>query len=140
MARVSIQPITNEVFTTSLTIRVTDLNYGNHLANQNVLVFAHEARIDFLASLGVNELDFYGVSLIQGDAAVVFKSEGFLKDKIEITIGVEEVGNSSFDLVYFMFNYTTQKPLALVKTGLVCFDYSERKVRPIPKIFKNLFV
>ena len=49
-------------FRTSLTVRVTDLNYGRHLGNDAVLGLLHEARVRFLRSLGYAELDVEGVS------------------------------------------------------------------------------
>ena len=56
-------------FSTEIEVRVTDLNYGNHLANQQFLAYAQEARVRFFATYGFTELDFGGVSLIQADAA-----------------------------------------------------------------------
>ncbi|MFT7592613.1 MAG: acyl-CoA thioesterase FadM, partial [bacterium] len=38
-----------------------------------------------------------------------------------------------------MTNETTGKPLAMVKTRMVCFDYSDRKVQNVPSDFISLF-
>ncbi len=138
MPRIKIAPPKEWLFTFNLTVRVTDLNYGNHLANEKVLAFAQEARVKFLESKSASELDFFGTSLIQGDAAIVYQSEGFLSNEIEVKLGVSDVSNSSFDFVYKMNNRTTEKPLAMVKTRMVCFDYETRKVQPTPEAFKEL--
>ncbi|MBO6516916.1 MAG: thioesterase family protein [Bacteroidia bacterium] len=135
MARIKIDIPEKWLFTCSLEVRVTDLNYGNHLANDKILSYAQEARIQFLLSRGRSELDFFGTSLIQGDAAIQYKSEGFLANQIEIRIGVMDVGSSSYDFVYDMYNKTTDKPLALVKTRMVCFNYDTRRVTKIPEAF-----
>ena len=137
MARVKINPPKNFVFYHQLVVRVTDLNYGNHLANENLLAYAQEVRVNWLAKNKKSELDFWGTSLIQGDAAIVYKSEGFLGNLITIGLAVEDLGNSSFDLVCEMYNETTKSPLALVKTGMVCFNYDNRKVNPVPQEFKD---
>ncbi len=137
MPRVKIKPPEKWLFTCSIQVRVTDLNYGNHLANDKLLAYAHEARIQFLQSKGVSELDFFGTSMIQGDAALMYQSEGFLGDHIQIEVGVDDLSNSSFDLIYQMNNLTTNKPLALVKTRIVCFNYEERKVTPVPEAFRS---
>ena len=58
---------------------------------------------------------------------------------VELEIGVDDFSNSSYDLIYKMTNETTGKPLAMVKTRMVCFDYSDRKVQNVPSDFINLF-
>jgi len=139
MPRVKIsvpEHVNHEMF---LQVRVSDLNYGNHLGNDRVLTYLQEARVDFLAAHGKSELDFWGTSLIQGDAAIAYKSEGFLHDRIKIEISVDDVSSSSFDLVYQLTNESTGNVLALAKTRMVCFDYSVRKVTPVPVEFKELF-
>ncbi len=113
-------------------VRVTDLNYGNHLANDKIQAYLQEARIDFLATKDLNELNVGSdTSLIQGDAAIQFKSEGFLGNEIEVKIGINDISNSSFDFVYQLENLSTQKTLAIAKTRMVCFDYKNRKVRAV---------
>ncbi|MCB9263012.1 MAG: thioesterase family protein [Flavobacteriales bacterium] len=138
MARIKIEIPSQWLYSFKLQIRVTDLNYGNHLANEKVLSFAQEARVQFLKHYHASEIEFFGTSLIQGDAAIEYKSEGFLGNEIEIKVGVYDLSNSSFDFVYEMTNTTTQKPLALAKTRMVCFDYSNRKVTVVPNKFKEL--
>lgn len=138
MSRVSIEPADKELFECTLRVRVADLNYGNHLANDKILAFAQEARVLFLEAHQASELNFFGTSLIQGDAAIQYKSEGFLGNEIQIKIGVNDVGNSSFDFVYQMENLTTGKTLAVAKTRMVCFNYGTRKVQPVPEGFKSI--
>lgn len=139
MGRIRIDIPEKHHFKTEMIIRVTDLNYGNHLANDKLLAYAHEARCRFLNSLGYSEFDIEGTSIIQSDAAVVYYSEGHLGDQVEILLTVTEVGSSAFDLIYDMHNKTTGKRLAVVKTAIVCYDYDAGKVNRIPEIFKNRF-
>lgn len=138
MSRVRITEPKEYLFSVNIEVRVTDLNYGNHLANEKVLVFAQEARVQFLRSHGKSEVDFWGTSLIQGDAAISYQNEGFLANRIRVDVGIDNVSNSSFDFVYRMYNETTDKPLAMVKTRMVCFDYDVRKVTPVPQGFTAL--
>lgn len=140
MPRIKIETPESYAFETNLEVRVTDLNYGNHLGNDKVLSYMQEARVQFFRSYNMSELDFWGTSLIQGDAAISYKSEGFLNDSIKIEIAVNDISNSSFDLVYTLTNKTTDKLLALAKTRMVCFDYDNRKVTSVPETFKTLFV
>jgi acyl-CoA thioesterase FadM len=114
-------------FSTEIEVRVTDLNYGNHLANQQFLAYAQEARVRFFATYGFTELDFGGVSLIQADAAITFKGEGHLGDIVHVDVALEKTGGSSFDVYYRFTNSTKGKPMAEIRTALVCFDYEKGK-------------
>ncbi len=133
MARVQIELPQSWLFRTRLAVRVTDVNYGGHLGNDRVLGLAHEARVRWLASCGLSEKDVGGVGLIMADAALVFRGEAFLGDELEVELGAMEVRRSSFDLVYRLTRPADAAEIALVKTGMVCFDYAARKVARLPK-------
>ncbi|SFL73622.1 Acyl-CoA thioesterase FadM [Desulfomicrobium norvegicum] len=133
MARVQIELPESWLFRTRLSVRVTDVNYGGHLGNDRVLGLAHEARVRWLASCGLSEKDVGGVGLIMADAALVFRGEAFLGDELDVAVGAIEVRRSSFDLVYLLTRPADAVEIALVKTGMVCFDYSLRKVSRLPQ-------
>ena len=136
MSRIQIDLPAILPFQVTYRLRITDMNYGNHLGNDRVLALAHEARIDFLASLGLTELDLgEQTSIIMADAAIEFKSEGFAGNDITIQVGAGDFSRAGFAMYYKMVNITTGKDLAYVKTGIVCFDYAVRKVRSVPASF-----
>ncbi len=141
MARIKIDLPESFSFSTSITVRITDLNYGAHVGNDTVLSFIHEARFHYLQSLGYTELNLEGVGLIMADAALVFKNEIYYGDELLISIRAVEFSRVGFDLVYKMEKKPADQPLitvALVKTMMVCFDYEQKKVAPLPEkaIFK----
>ncbi len=123
MARMKIEMPKEWAFETTIEVRASDLNYGNHLANQQFLAFAQEARIRFFAQYGFTELDFGGLSLIQADAAITFKGEGHLGDIVHISLALELTGGSSFNVFYKFINQTKNKLMAEIRTALVCYDY-----------------
>jgi acyl-CoA thioesterase FadM len=116
-------------YSTEIEVRVSDLNYGNHMGNQQFLAYAQEARVRFLAENGFTELDFGGVSLIQADAAITYSCEGRLGDQIKIAIATEVTGRSSFNVFYQFTNLTQGKHMANIRTALISYDYE--KNRPI---------
>ena len=128
MARVQIEAPQMWLFHTTLTVRVGDINYGGHLGNDRVLGLAHEARVRWLASHNFSEADVGGAGLIMADAALVFRQEAFLGDVLDVALGAAGVRRSSFDLVYLLTRLSDGAEIALVKTGMVCFDYTARKV------------
>jgi len=132
MARVQIELPPSWLYRLRLTVRVTDVNYGGHLGNDRVLGLVHEARVRWLASCGLSEKDVGGPGLIMADAALAFRGEAFLGDELEAELGAADVRRSGFDLVYRLTRVADGAEIALAKTGMVCFDYAERKVSRIP--------
>jgi len=135
MARIKIDLPESFSFSTSFAVRITDLNFGAHVGNDTVLSFAHEARVRYLQSLGYRELNLEGVGLIMSDAALVFKNEIYYGDELMISIRAVEFSRVGFDLIYQIEKKTTESPIlvALVKTAMVCFDYEQKKVVPLPE-------
>ena len=132
MGRIKIQLPEKFIFTTTLTVRIDDLNYGRHLANDRVLALAHEARIQFLKSLQYTELNLAGTSLIMSDAAISFKAEAFQGNELIIEIGVTDLSKFGFDLIYKITDKEAKHEVAIVKTGMICFNYEKKKMTLLP--------
>lgn len=132
MSRIQLQLPETFSFSTTLTIRITDLNYGNHLGNDALLGLIHEARVQFLQSYSYTEMNTEGVALIMSDAAIEFKSEGFYGDSVKIYVTATDFSRVGFSIFYKLVKGTEEKTLALAKTGMVCFNYTERKVTSLP--------
>ncbi|TGN26037.1 acyl-CoA thioesterase [Empedobacter tilapiae] len=137
MARIKLDFSDKFLFSTIIPVRITDLNYGNHLANDKVLSIIHEARIQFFQHYGYSELDFAGVSVIMGDVAIEYKNQAFYGDELLIEIGVQDFSRVSFDIIYKIS--TEDKLIAKAKTGIVTFDYQQNKVVEVPQKIKDLF-
>jgi acyl-CoA thioester hydrolase len=123
------------LFETELTIRVSDLNYGGHVGNDRILLLMQEARVIFYRSLGFkDEISLDGaIGQIVADATVLYKSESFLGDTLTVKLQVQHITRFSFDMVYLLLNKVDGREVARGKTGIVCFDYSQRKVATIPE-------
>lgn len=136
MARIQITLPEAFIFTTELTVRASDLNYGAHVGNDSILTIMQEARIVFYRSLGFkDEISFEEkVGQIIADAAIQYKSEAFLGEHLSIKIAVDEFTRFGFDMYYLLENTETGKEVARGKTGIVCFDYEKRKIAAIPDI------
>ena len=132
--RIKIEAPTQYIFETTITVRVTDLNYADHLSNDRLLTYAHQARVELFASWGQEELKFGGVGIIMTDAALVFLAEGHLNDVLKIEVGLTDISKVGFDLIYRLTNIKTQKEVAMIKTGIICYDYDRKKVVAIPEV------
>jgi acyl-CoA thioester hydrolase len=136
MARIQIDVPEKIIFTIEIPIRVSDLNYGAHVGNDSILTLMQEARVLFYRSLGIrNEINIVGdVGQIITDAVVLYKAEAFLGDILTVKIGVADFNKYGFDMYYQLSNQSG-KEVARGKTGIICFDYAQRKVVSIPPDF-----
>ena len=137
MSRVKLQMPENYLFSTSIDVRITDLNYGNHLANDSLLSIIHEARVRFLNNFGYSEKDVEGIGIMMADSVIIYKSQSFYGDTLKIEIGVEDISKKSCDF-YYRISKDEEKVVALCKTAIVFFDYQSQKPASIPDAFKKL--
>ena len=142
MARIKISIPEKTLATIIIPVRITDINYGNHLGNDALVSLIHEARVKWLQLNNYTELSIEGVSLIMGDLAVEYIRESFYGDELEINIAAGEITKVSFEL-YYTIQVTRADKMILIakaKTGMVCYDYSAKKVATVPEKFKSLLV
>ena len=131
MARIRIEMPPKAIAAVNVKVRITDINYGNHVGNDSLVGILHEARMLWLQKHGYTELNLCGVGLIMNDLAVEYKNESFFGDVLSIILFVAEISHVSFELYYSVSNQHG-KTIARAKTGMVCFNYAERKVSAIP--------
>lgn len=123
-------------FTATIPVRITDLNYGNHVGNDAVLSIIHEARMQFLSHHGFTELNCGGVGLIMSDVGIEFKKEIFYGDVLSANIAAVNFSSVGFDLYYQILN--KEKAITvLAKTGMVCYDYDKKKIAQVPVVVKE---
>lgn len=134
MARIKIEQPATYSFSTTIPVRITDVNYGGHVGNDTVLSLIHEARMQFLKSLGYTEMNLAGTGMIMADVAIEFKSELFYGDIVIASVAANDLSRVGFDLVYKLEKESESKrPLvAIAKTGMICFDYEKKKIASLP--------
>jgi acyl-CoA thioester hydrolase len=122
------------MFSCKIPIRITDLNYGNHVGNDSMLSLLHEARMQWLHSMDLTELDFAGVGLIMSDVSIEFKKELFYGDMLTISVHAEIKSKIAFDIFYTIERYYKDRSEIAVtaRTGMICYDYSKKKIASIP--------
>jgi len=123
----------------TIIVRITDLNYGGHLGNDSMLSLAHEARAAFLKTHDWTEMDCGGVSLTMADAALMYQGEAYAGDNLTIDVTAGEPTRSGFRLFYRVIRTGDSHSIALIETGMVCYDYQAGKIRPLPDAVKRFF-
>lgn len=137
MNRMYIEPPEHWLFHTRISVHIGDINYGNHLANDAVLRLCHEARLRLLASLGFSEMDVGGTGLIMLDAALQFQGQSFYGDDLDFDLGIIDLSNTGFSLIYRIRRTNDGAAIAMVKTGMAFFNYQRQRISRTPEIFRN---
>jgi len=142
MARIKIAIPDNIIASVIIPVRITDINYGNHVGNDAIISIIHEARVQWLTKNNYSELNIEGVGLIMSDLAVEYVNESFYGDELRIDIAASEISRVGFELYYSIHTKRNEKQvqIAKAKTGMVCYNYSEKKVIAVPEKFKSLLV
>ena len=142
MERIKLQLSPQFLFTTNLTIRITDINYGGHVGNDSFLSLIHEARQQFLNYYGYSELNFAGVGLIMVDAAIEYKKELNYGEAVKISVAAVNFNKIGFDLHYLLEvnNNGVYNVAAKAKTGMLCYNYELKKKMPVPEEVLQKFV
>lgn len=135
MGRIKLEMPSIFPFRTELTVRITDINYGGHLGNADVLALLHEARVRFLKSFGYSELDVEGYGTIMLDSVVIYKAQAFAGDVLQIEIAAGDFSRLGCDIFYRMTRKADGAEIALAKTGVAVFDYADQKRVSPPRAF-----
>jgi YbgC/YbaW family acyl-CoA thioester hydrolase len=116
-----------------LTVRIGDLNYGNHVDYQNFFSYFQEARIAYLNRLGYSELDIEGYGMIVGEANCKYKQELFLNDNIQVACRTSVIKSK-----LFIMEYRISKADNICAEGFTknfCYDYQAKSVVRLPEPF-----
>jgi acyl-CoA thioesterase FadM len=135
VARVKLEMPDVYSFKTDLTVRITDINYGGHLGNADVLALMHEARVRFLKSFGYSEIDVEGFGTIMLDSVVIYKAQAFAGDVLQIEIAAGDFSRLGYDIFYRITKKEGGVEVVLAKTGIAVFDYRNQKMVSPPEAF-----
>ena len=120
-------------FSIPLTVRINDLNYGNHVSHQNFFSFFQESRVAYLNQFGYSELDIGGYGMIMAEAGCKYRQALFLNDAIRVACKVVELKSKRFTMAYRI-----DREDVVCAEGFtinVCYDYGSKKVVRLPEEF-----
>lgn len=124
-------------FQTDITVRITDINYGGHLGNDALLRLIHEARFQFLQSLGYTEADVDGCGTIMLDAELIFSSEAFAGEVLTVSVGAAHPRRTGCDVFFLLTESASGREVGRARTGMAFFDYESRKPQRMPMSFRD---
>ncbi len=149
MARTKLTMPAGRIHQVKRPVRISDINYGNHLGNDSLVSLLHDARVDWLHRHGLNELNVSQenhseksspIGLIMSELVVNYLHESFYGDDLIIELAIGDCTSAGFELIYQVDALRNKQTIAiaLAKTSMVCFDYQKRKVSPIPATLLSL--
>ena len=138
MERVKISAPDQFLFSMDRTVGISDVNYARHMDSVAMIKVIHEARLQFLASLGFNEANIYGLGMVVTDLAIDFRSESFANDMLIIDVGVSKFNKYGFDIGFQVTNSALESVVCNAKMGVVFFDFDKHKLAEVPRAFKTL--
>ncbi len=142
MPRLKIELPQKFLASVSVPVRITDINYGNHVGNNAIVEIIHEARVQFFQTQHFTELNIAGTALIMSELLVEYKNEAFYNDILEVAIYCGEVSRVAFELFYKISTKRNEQDIliALAKTGMVCYDYKIKKLSSVPEELKSILL
>jgi len=133
-----IEPSAYHLYNCGLQVRVTDLNYGNHLSNDAILSYFHEIRVQWLSHNQLSEQDVGGCGLIMTGASIEYLTQGYLHQKLTLSLSVNYVSKARFNLLYNLKDQQKGHLVASGETRMGCFDYQRQKPVRAPVDFTAL--
>ena len=137
MPRVKVSLPDQFVFTMEHPVGISEVNYARHLDSVSMVNIIHEARLQFLASLGFTEANIYGLGLMVTDMAIDYQSESFANDLLIIDVAPGALNRYGFDFFFQITNTAQDRVVCSAKVGVVFFDFDKHQIAQIPKAFKE---
>jgi acyl-CoA thioester hydrolase len=138
MPRIKVAVPEQFLFSMERTVGISDVNYAKHLDSVSMVTILHEARLQFLASLGFTESNVYGLGLVVTDLAVDYRSESFANDCLIIDVGVSKFNRYGFDIGIQVTNSALESVVCNAKIGVVFFDFDKHEITQVPAAFKTM--
>lgn len=126
------------LFAMQRTVGISDLNYARHLDSVSMVRIIHEARLQFLASLGFVEENIFGLGMVVTDLAVDYQTESFANDLLNIEVGVGRFNRYGMAIYYLITNTALERVVCNAKMGVVFFDFDKHKIALIPQAFRDI--
>jgi acyl-CoA thioesterase FadM len=72
-----------KIFSNKLNVRIDDINYSNHLCHTKIVNIIHNTRALFLKSIGLSEINCFGLGLIMLNLNIDYLSECFFPEEFK---------------------------------------------------------
>lgn len=138
MSRLLVELQENFIYSINYKVLYSDINGANHVGADRILPIALEAQLSFTKHLGYEDAIFFeDIGLIMVNSQIDYLSETHYGAELRVDMAVEFVSDKAMDLIYRLWNITTDKETARVKARMLFFDYQKEKPASIPRSFRD---
>jgi acyl-CoA thioesterase FadM len=134
MARVKLDLPEQFLYTHTINVRMTDLNTGKHVGNDQMISLLSEARYRFFC-----DIDYSQERIVVTDLVASYRAESFAQDDLQFEVGLMDFNKYGADLIFRVTKQPSGQLVVLAKQGFVFFDHQNHGVMPVPEDFKAKF-
>jgi len=125
------------VFSHRVEVRFRDCDAMGHVNHAVYLTYLEQCRFAYWRHLTGAQAG-PAARIIIARVECDYRAPAFFGEQLEVRVGVEQIGRSSFTLVYEIVNVATGRRLADARTVLVSYDYSAGHSVPLPPESREL--
>jgi acyl-CoA thioester hydrolase len=119
-------------------VRYGDLDPQGHVNNASYLTYFEQARIGYIAHLGLwTAGSFIDIGIILADAHINFRKAVFFGQAVRVGVRVAHLGTKSLRMEYSLQDSADDSELANGSTILVTFDYRNGNTIPVPENWRS---
>ncbi|MBB3191289.1 acyl-CoA thioesterase [Halomonas cerina] len=115
-----------------LGVRITDMNYGQHLGHDAVVSLMHEARVHALAALGLAEGNLGGYPCVAADLAVQYQAESRWPDALVAETAIPEPGRRAITVFHRLRREADERIVATARLTLMLVDPASGRPVAVP--------
>ena len=125
-------------FTYRIEVRFRDCDSLRHVNNAVYFTYFEQARLVMGETLGLRRtLEEVGLGLILAHTSCDYKAQLVFGDQIDVRVGVDTIGRSSFTYCMEARRVRDGEVVALSRSVQVVFDYAAQRTAPIPDTFRE---
>jgi acyl-CoA thioester hydrolase len=119
-------------------VRYGDLDPQGHVNNASYLTYFEQARIAYIAHLGLwTSGSFIDIGIILADAHLNFRKAVVFGQAVRVGVRVAHLGTKSLRMEYSLQDSADGAEMANGSTILVTFDYRSDSTIPIPENWRS---
>lgn len=116
----------------SISVRVTDMNYGRHLGHDALVSLLHESRLQALMALGFPEWDLAGYPSVVADLAVQYQSEARCPDVLVVETAIPDPAGKALSVYHRVLADEGARLLATARLNLLVIDPAKGRPVAVP--------
>ncbi len=124
------------MFEIPIQIRFRDLDAYSHVNSAVYFTYMEQARVELLRKYNLINRFFLSDMIVVAHSECAFKKPVTLDVNLRVRVHVENIGNSSFDIVYEMLD--EKNVYAIGRTKMVYMDGRTKKPKNISEEFRRV--